>query len=200
MTAPLTHALIAAMQHSAEPMALSDPNQPDDPIIAVNQAFLDLTGYAASDVLGRNCRFLQGAGTDPGTAARIRATLAQNRGCIEWIVNYRRDGKMFWNLLFLSPVFARDGSLLHYFGNQRNITEGPPPDLPDYVIGKADMPPASRRVFDEILLDLLEQNQAGSESGFSLDKLVNAARDLNDITIRLHPAPWSMPPRIPVSS
>jgi PAS domain S-box-containing protein len=191
MSEHLTQALAAAMAHSPEPMALSDPNLPD-PIIAVNQAFADLTGYTAAESCGRNCRFLQGDRKDRATPSRIRASLEQQRGCIEWIVNYRRDGSMFWNLLFLSPIFGRDGKLLHYFANQRNITEGPPADLPDHVIGKADMPPDGRRIFDELLLDLMELHSSGAESGAALTALVEAARQLNDVTLRLVPAPWSM--------
>ena len=194
MDEPVTQALIAAMAHSKEPMALSDPNLPDNPIIAVNAAFLALTGYAEAEVVGRNCRFLQGRGTDASTPPRIRSALSQQLGCIQWIVNYRRDGSMFWNLLFISPVFARDGRLLHYFGNQRNITEGPPPDLPDYVLGKVVMPAEGRRLFDELLLDVLEQHGRGAESGEALQNLVEAARRLDEVTIRLVPARWTMPP------
>jgi PAS domain S-box-containing protein len=193
MSEKLTEALAAAMAHSTEPMALSDPHQPDNPIITVNQAFVELTGYAAAETCGRNCRFLQGAQTDPGTPLRIRSALAQGRGCIEWIVNYRKDGTVFWNLLFLSPVFGRDGKLLHYFANQRNITAGPPADLPDYVIGKADMPPSGRRIFDELLLDLLDEPSSAAQSGAALTTLVETARQLNEVTLRLIPAPWSMP-------
>jgi len=192
MEEPVTQALIAAMAHSPEPMALSDPNLPDNPIIAANPAFLALTGYSEAETLGRNCRFLQGKATDPNAPARIRRALEKNCGCIEWIVNYRRDGSVFWNLLFLSPVFSRDGRLLHFFGNQRNITEGPPADLPDYVLGKAVMPEAGKRIFDEVLLNVLDQRGAAAESGAALTSLTDAARRLDDVTIRLVPAGWSM--------
>jgi PAS domain S-box-containing protein len=194
MSEKLTRALAAAMAHSPEPMALSDPSLPDNPIVAVNQAFADLTGYTEAETCGRNCRFLQGERTDAKTPPRIRSALALQRGCIEWIVNYRRDGSVFWNLLFLSPVFARDGSLLHYFANQRNITAGPPADLPDYILGKADMPPAGRQIFDDLLLDMLEAPASAAESGAALTQLVERARQLNEVTLRLVPTPWSMPP------
>ncbi len=194
MAEPITEALIAAIAHSTEPMVLTDPNLPDNPMIAANQAFVTLTGYPQAEVIGRNCRFLQGAGTDPATTARIRACLAEGRGCIEWIVNHRRDGSRFWNLLFLSPVFARDGRLLHYFGNQRDITEGPPITLPDYFIGKADLPEAGRRVFDTVLPELLEAVPAGAPAGRALENLVEAARKLDEVTVRLSPASWAIRP------
>lgn len=195
MAEPITRALVSAMMHSTEPMVLTDPHLPDHPMIAVNPAFAALTGYAEQETLGRNCRFLQGEGTDPKTPPRIRRCLEEGRGCVEWVVNYRRDGSMFWNLLFLSPVFARDGRLLHYFGNQRNITEGPPATLPDYSLGKSDMPPEGRRDFDAMLLDVLDQSPDGADSARALEKLIEAARRLDSVTTRLSPAPWSPPPR-----
>jgi PAS domain S-box-containing protein len=195
MTEPhrITRALLAAIMHSTEPMVLTDPNLPDHPMIAVNPAFTALTGYAQGQTVGRNCRFLQGAGTDMATTARIRRCLAERRGCIEWVVNYRHDGTRFWNLLFISPVFDRDGTLLHFFGNQRDITDGPPGGLPDYTLGKADMPAHDVAEFHELLLDVLEQDIGADNdaSARTLERLVAAARQLNEVTTRLAPPPWT---------
>ena len=189
----LTRALTAAIMHSTEPMVLTDPTLPDHPMIAVNAAFEALSGYPKSETVGRNCRFLQGSGTDPSTPARIRSCIAEKRGCIEWIVNYRRDGTLFWNLLFISPVFAKDGTLLHYFGNQRDITEGPPPTLPDYTLGKADMTRLAETEFHALLLGLFDEQPAGEASARGLESLVEAARQLDRVTTQLAPAPWKMP-------
>ena len=192
-TNPLTRALRAAIMHSTEPMVLTDPNGDDHPMIAINPAFEALTGYKAADTLGRNCRFLQGENTDKKTTARIKSSIAARRGCVEWIVNYRADGVMFWNLLFLSPVFARDGTLLHYFGNQRDITQGAPPSLPDYTIGRADMPAEGKIAFHAALLGLLEEPGGEAASARGLEGLVAAARELDQVTTRLVPAKWEMP-------
>ncbi len=189
----LTRALTAAIMHSSQPMVLSDPALPDHPMVAVNDAFAAMSGYPAAETVGRNCRFLQGSGTDPQTPARIGACIAERRGCIEWIVNYRRDGTMFWNLLFLSPVFARDGTLLHYFGNQRDITEGPPASLPDYALGRADMPLQGEMEFHALLLGLLGEERSQESSARGLEDLVEAARRFDRVTTQLRPAPWSMP-------
>ncbi len=194
---PITTALLSAIAHSEQPMVLTDPNQPNNPMIAVNAAFEALTGYAAADTVGRNCRFLQGAETDAATPARIGRCIAERRGCIEWIVNYRADGSKFWNLLFISPVFDRDGTLLHFFGNQRDITEGPPADLPDYTLGKADMEREQEQAFHDLLLDVFDDTRT-MPSDFAgraaaLDRIVEITRRLNDVTTRLRPAPWSMP-------
>ena len=82
---PIGQALAAAIMHSTEPMVLSDARLPDYPMVVVNDAFAALTGYPRSESVGRNCRFLQGAGTDQETARRIGRTIVAGRGCIEWI-------------------------------------------------------------------------------------------------------------------
>ena len=195
---PVTAALLLAIAFSSEPMVLTDPSQHDHPMIAVNAPFEAMTGYPRAETVGRNCRFLQGAGTDAATPRRIRRCLDERRGCIEWIVNYRRDGSMFWNLLFVTPVFGRDGTLLHFFGNQRDITEGRPPDLPDYSFGKADMPAEGLARFNRLLLDVLEQTDGARDdparAARALETLVEAARRLDEVTTQLSPAPWSPPP------
>ena len=104
-------ALLAAVANSTEPMVLSDARLPDMPMVAVNSAFEALSGHPRIELVGRNCRFLQGAATDPATRGRIGRCLRAGEGCIEWIVNYRKNGATFWNLLFISPVFGADGDL-----------------------------------------------------------------------------------------
>ena len=187
-----TRALLSAIGHSSQPMTLSDPNLPDHPIVALNPAFEALTGYGAAESVGRNCRFLQGSATDRATAARIGRCIAERRGCIEWIINHRRDGSTFWNLLFLVPVFADDGTLIHFFGNQRDITEGRPADLPDHGFGKADLPFLGQLEFDSVLRELAAGSAGdGTEQTQALERTIEAARRLNAVTTHLAPAPWS---------
>jgi PAS domain S-box-containing protein len=194
---PITRALLSAMMHSTEPMVLTAPALPDHPMIAVNAAFETMTGYTSAETVGRNCRFLQGANTDPKTPSRIRRCIAERRGCVEWIVNYRKDGEMFWNLLFISPVFSQEGELLHYFGNQRDITGGPPTSLPDYTLGKADMPPEAQQEFHAMLFGLLDSDLMDATDGQAksraLERMVESARRLDQITTGLSPAPWEPP-------
>ena len=130
-------ALRTAMAHSKAPMVLSDPNQPDCPLVVVNDAFAALCGHPPAALLGRNCRFLQGPGTDPATPARIRGCISAGQGCIEWIVNHRADGTPFWNLLFISPIHDETGRLVFFFGNQLDITTGMPGWMDDVRIGPA---------------------------------------------------------------
>ena len=111
-----------AVQKTRMAMVLADPNLPDCPLVYVNPAFHDLTGYTAEEAVGRNCRFLQGPETDLGTTKRIRQALAAREVFHEEIYNYRKDGAGFWNALHLSPVFDDDGRLLYYFGSQIDVS------------------------------------------------------------------------------
>jgi PAS domain S-box-containing protein len=180
--AAIRASLTTAMLNSSQPMVLSDPQQPDCPMIVVNQAFATLTGYDALDITGQNCRFLQGPETDPGARRRIRACLDAGQGCIEWIVNYRRDGTKFWNLLFISPVRGEDGSLLYFFGNQLDITKGFPDWLVDVQLGRAHVLPALEHEFHALLEEVTVAQRVQS-----LERIVAAAHRLAEISTNLAP-------------
>lgn len=102
---------------------ISDPWAPDNPLIWVNPAFTRVTGYQVEEVVGRNCRFLQGPSTDRDAVAELRRALAERRGTTVTLLNYRRDGTAFWNQVSLSPVFDRAGRLTHFVGVQADVTE-----------------------------------------------------------------------------
>jgi len=113
----------AAIAMTRMPMIITDPRQPDNPIVFANGAFLDLTGYPESQILGRNCRFLQGTNTNRDTVAEIRQGIDQQRAVAVDILNYKADGTPFWNGLYMGPVFDASGALLYYFASQLDITE-----------------------------------------------------------------------------
>ncbi|MDB6172174.1 MAG: domain S-box protein [Chthoniobacteraceae bacterium] len=101
---------------------MSDPSKPDRPAIYVNPAFCQLTGYSAEEVLGRNCRFLQGADTDPAVIEVLRRAVREERTCSVELVNYRKDGTKFWNALSISPVHDANGKLVRFIGVQTDVT------------------------------------------------------------------------------
>jgi len=113
----------AAVEMTRMPMVVTDPRQPDNPIVFANGAFFDLTGYQQQEVLGRNCRFLQGPQTDPSTVAEVRRAVEEERAVAVDVLNYKKDGKPFWNALFIGPIFDQDGELLYFFASQMDITE-----------------------------------------------------------------------------
>ena len=103
-------------------MILTDPNIADNPIVFANKAFLDLTGYEETEVLGRNCRFLQGPQTDRERVADLRSAVANRQSIALEILNYKRDGTPFWNAVFIGPVYDTGGKLLHFFASQLDVT------------------------------------------------------------------------------
>jgi PAS domain S-box-containing protein len=113
----------AAVEMTRMPMVVTDPRQPDNPIVFANGAFYDLTGYSAEETMGRNCRFLQGEQTDRRTVDEVRQAIAEQRAVAVDILNYKKDGKAFWNALFLGPIFDQEGKLLYFFASQMDITE-----------------------------------------------------------------------------
>ncbi|HTV67455.1 MAG TPA: histidine kinase dimerization/phosphoacceptor domain -containing protein [Rhizobiaceae bacterium] len=112
----------AAMRATRMAMIITDPKKPDNPIIFANDAFLRLTGYERSEVVGSNCRFLQGKDTDPDAVAALRKAVEKRKNINIDILNYRKDGKPFWNALYLSPVSDEQGNLQYFFGSQLDVT------------------------------------------------------------------------------
>lgn len=113
----------AAVDHMTSGVALSDPNLPDNPIVFCNPGFLAMTGYEEGEILGRNCRFLQGPATDSAEVARIRRAIAEQRTYRGEILNYKKDGTPIWIELTISPIVDDEGNLMNFVGLQTDVTE-----------------------------------------------------------------------------
>ncbi len=113
----------AAVRMSPVPMCLCDPNRPDNPVVFVNRAFEDLTGYPKEEILGRNCRFLQGPDTNPAVAGEIGRSIVAKVDVSVELYNYRKDGSGFWSAMYISPVVSDAGDLLYFFGSQLEVTK-----------------------------------------------------------------------------
>ena len=112
-----------AIAASSDGIVIADARKPDMPITYVNPAFERLTGYETQEVIGLNCRFLQGKDTDQPGLDELREAIREGRGCKVILSNYRKDGTLFWNELSISPIYDADGNLTHFVGIQSNITE-----------------------------------------------------------------------------
>jgi len=113
----------AAIRATRMSMIITDPRQADNPIVFANDAFLRLTGYERQEVLGRNCRFLQGPETDKAAIAEVRAAIAEASDISVDLLNYRKDGSSFWNALYISPVSNDKGELLFFFASQLDVSD-----------------------------------------------------------------------------
>ena len=117
-----TDPFVAAVRATRMPMIITDPRQPDNPVVFANDSFCRLSGYERRHILGRNCRFLQGPETDPETVRRIREAVTAVRPIEVDIRNRRRTGELFWNRLLMAPVFDTDGKLAYFFASQVDVT------------------------------------------------------------------------------
>jgi len=112
-----------AIAASSNGIVIADARQPDMPLIFVNQAFEQMTGYTAEEVVGRNCRFLQRDDHSQPELDRLRAAIKARESCTVILRNYRQDGTLFWNQLSISPIYDANGTLTHFLGLQNDISE-----------------------------------------------------------------------------
>lgn len=115
--------LTRALESTYNGVVIVDAVQNDQPVIYVNKAFERITGYSREDVIGRNCRLLQGSERDEARIAEIASAIAEARDAHVVLRNYRKDGTPFWNALFISPVFGESGELENYVGVLNDISD-----------------------------------------------------------------------------
>ena len=110
---------------AASPIAavVSDPRLQDNPIVDCNQAFVDLTGYSREEIIGRNCRFLAGSGTEADLTSVLRQGIAARRPVMVEILNYTKDGRPFRNAVMVAPIFDAKGELEYFLGSQVEVIQ-----------------------------------------------------------------------------
>ncbi|MFY7651948.1 MAG: PAS domain S-box protein, partial [Chitinophagaceae bacterium] len=117
------HLLKQAIEASSVSFTLADATLPDMPLIYVNEAFVELTGYSKEEVLGKNCRFLHKNNEEELVLSIIKKGIEEGKNTSVTIKNYRKNGELFWNQLTISPIYNRDGILSHFVGVQKDITD-----------------------------------------------------------------------------
>src|SRR5919112_5846847 len=164
-------------------IVITDPNLPDDPLVYVNPAFEETTGYAAEEALGRNCRFLQGEDRDQPAVEELRRAVREGRHCTVVLRNYRKDGSLFWNELSIYPMRDEEGRVINSVGVQNDITERIRTEETLSEMHRAERRRIARDLHDIVLQDLSGALQSlrlthlrakGSEPGFELEEELEA--------------------------
>lgn len=117
------YSLVKALQTAKQNFVISDPSLPDNPIVYASQGFLHLTGYELDEVLGRNCRFVQGPHTNPRSVDKIRQGIEKGEDTTVVLLNYRKDGSTFWNQFFIAALRDGEGNVVNYLGVQCKVSE-----------------------------------------------------------------------------
>lgn len=157
---------------------ISDPRRPDNPIVECNDAFVALTGYSAAEIIGQNCRFLTGPGTEAELSQQLRSAIRERRPVLVEILNYKKDGTPFRNAVLVAPIFGSDGSLEYFLGSQMEVDDG--------VLLRGERQAEARARIDalsprqrEVLLLMAEGN---------LNKQIGYSLGLSERTVKMHRA------------
>ncbi len=103
-------------------ITLSDPDKEDNPLVYANEAFELITGYSREEIMGHNCRFLQGDDREQEGVEQIRQAMRENKSVTVTLRNYRKDGELFYNRFSIRPLLDRTGRVIYYLGVQYDVT------------------------------------------------------------------------------
>jgi PAS domain S-box-containing protein len=161
------------------PSVISNPRLPDNPIVACNAAFCELTGYSTEEVVGRNCRFLSGPATEPWLTEEIRRGVREHRPVLVEILNYKRNGQPFRNAVLVAPIYDEHDALLYFLGSQVEIDAA------------ASAPSSMRRLRAAEMVKALSPRQGQVlklVANGLLNKQIAAELDLAEKTVKMHRA------------
>nr|XP_043609390.1 phototropin-1 [Erigeron canadensis]AML77862.1 putative LOV domain-containing protein [Erigeron canadensis]AML79222.1 putative LOV domain-containing protein [Erigeron canadensis] len=183
-----------ALSTFQQTFVVSDATKPDYPILYASAGFFKMTGYTSKEVIGRNCRFLQGADTDPEDVAKIRDALSKGTTYCGRLLNYKKDGSPFWNLLTVSPIKDESGKTLKFIGMQVEVskhTEGTkektlrPNGLPESLIRydarQKDMATSSVTELVEAVKRPRSVSESTNRHPFAMDSRNKTNQEKNDV-------------------
>jgi PAS domain S-box-containing protein len=158
---------------------ISNPRIRDNPIIACNQSFIELTGYSECEIVGRNCRFLAGPATEPWLTETIRSGVRRHAPVLVEILNYKRDGTPFRNAVLVAPMFDEEGELEYFLGSQVELeADAPGPNSSRRMASVALVKTLTRRQ-----LEVLQEMATGH-----LNKQIAYKLGLSENTVKMHRA------------
>ena len=169
--------IIESVGASPIAMVITNPNRPDNPIEVANSAFCRLTGYEEREIVGRNCRFLAGGGTEPAVREQLRAAVEMQRPVLVDILNYRRDGTPFRNGVMIAPLFDAEGKLAYFLGSQVILA------------GDEEAPLSLRRARAKALTEQLPPRQRQVLEGMAnglLNKQIAYQLGIAEKTVKMH--------------
>lgn len=161
--------LATTVERVQQNFVVCDPSLPDCPIVFASDAFLDLTEYAREEVLGRNCRFLQGPGTDRATVGKVREAIANGRECTVRLLNYTKSNRPFWNMFTLAPIMDVDGRIHFFVGVQVDVTAKVEGDTTPQVVSTPGDASSDRRSLKDGKLAATAIGQALQNVGWGPD-------------------------------
>ena len=167
----------AMIQHSPIASVVSDPRLADNPIIACNNPFMELTGYSEDEIVGRNCRFLAGPDTEPWLTARISKAVADRKPTLVEILNYKKDGTPFRNAVLVAPIFDEFGELEFFLGSQVELDM----DAPGTSSPRRRQAAALIKTLSPRQLEVLAQMAKGL-----LNKQIAYVLSLSEKTVKMH--------------
>jgi PAS domain S-box-containing protein len=156
--------LFASIDHSPIASVITDARLSDNPIVAVNRAFCELTGYDHEEIVGRNCRFLAGPDTEPPSQAILRRAVAEGRPALVELTNYRKDGSAFLNAVMVAPVIGEAGELAYFLGSQMEVGPGSGLSAPRRQRAEAlvgSLTPRQRQVLEHMIAGYRNKQTAG---------------------------------------
>ena len=171
--------LVASIALSPIASVITDPRLPDNPIVEANDAFSRLSGYSREEIVGRNCRFLAGARTEPWLTETIRQAIAAKRPTLLEILNYKKDGTPFRNAVLIAPIFDEAGALRYFLGSQLEL----PDDAPSPSVMRRQRAAASVGNLSPRQLQILKEMAEGR-----LNKQIAYRLSLSEKTVKMHRA------------
>jgi PAS domain S-box-containing protein len=171
--------LDALIANSPIASVISDPRQNDNPIIACNGAFIELTGYAEDEIIGRNCKFLAGPATEPWLTETIRRGVKRHSPVLVEILNYKRDGTPFRNAVLVAPMFDEEGELEFFLGSQVELETDAPATNTNRRLAAAMAVKALSRRQREVLAEMALGH---------LNKQIAYTLGLSEQTVKMHRA------------